>query len=180
LRIKIQKFCSTEIIKALRQRTFLRRLSLQMQEIIALSTHYGTEGIPNACAWALPGTPRQSMGITLAKFGKGIMSTYSLANLAGLAITLAPAGYVVEFAGDREVSFGAQQSPSDEELTQYMANITAPWEPTIRAYGKPWHVYLSPTVWRAGAQREIVLQPLPDFSAGKSPQEPNSHVPINK
>jgi hypothetical protein len=42
-----------------------------MQEIVALSAIYCSEGIPNSCMWAQPGTPREHMDIALSSLGKG-------------------------------------------------------------------------------------------------------------
>jgi hypothetical protein len=63
------------------------------------------------------------------------------------------------------------------ELSQYLADATAPWDPVFKLYGKPWMIYLTPTVWRAGPQGEIMLTPLPDWPPGKEPHKPNPHVP---
>jgi hypothetical protein len=89
-----------------------------MQGIVALSTVYCSEGLPNSCFWAQPGTPREHMDISLAKSGKGVMITYTPKGFSGMAFTALPASYVVRLAGGWEISFGAQQSPSDAELTQ--------------------------------------------------------------
>jgi hypothetical protein len=117
------------------------------------------------------------MDIAVLKFGKVVMVTYALEGISSLPITLAPASYVVEFVGGWEVSFGAQQSPSNEELTQHMVDHTAPWEPIVRMYGKAWNIHLSPTQWRAEAQGEIVLKALMDFTEEKNPKEASSHIP---
>jgi hypothetical protein len=151
--------------------------ALAMSKIVGLSSFYGTEGLPNALLWAETDTPREHMDVTVAKLGKGVVMTFAQKGYSGRSISTLPASYIVPLVEGWQVSFGAQQAPADMEPTQCLADATAPWNPTLRVYGRPWVIYLTPAMWRAGPQGEIMLTPLPDCPPGKAPLAPNQHVP---
>jgi hypothetical protein len=119
------------------------------------------------------------MDISVSKIGKGITVVYALKNSQSLRIAEVPARYCVEMVRSWLISFGAQESPTDLELTRYMINITAPWDLTTKTCRKPWHDYLSGQLWRAGEQGEIVVQAVEELPADKSLNEQNPQIPWN-
>jgi hypothetical protein len=119
------------------------------------------------------------MDIAVSKTGKGVVVTCGLRGMKSQAMSIFPATYCVELVAGWSVSFGAQVSPTDFELTQYLINITAPWDDDAKTYRKPRRIYLSEPLWRAGDQGEIVVQAREDFPAEKRPNEMNSQIPWN-
>jgi hypothetical protein len=116
---------------------------------------------------------------SVAKLGKGIRVICAPKAVKRLGIDQAPAKYVVHLVGDWEVSFGAQEGPTDQELTQYMINITVPWDLAAKAYRTPWHFLISAQQLRSGDLGEILLEALTDYPESKSPREHSSPIPRN-
>jgi hypothetical protein len=144
--------------------------------IESLSACLGSQGLPISCLWAKPNLTRDQIAVTVSKVGKGI--TITIADPLG-AYTQFPTKYVTKLVNDWEIVFGAQKCPSDFELTQYLINITTPWEEHAQTFRPTWNLYATMRNWRGGGEGEIAIQtsntPHPD---GVSKQ-PNAKIPWN-
>jgi hypothetical protein len=93
-------------------------LQVAFKAIEALSQYYQTSRINGLLG---------NMEIAVVKSGRGLVLTYGWLAGKGLAIEQYQARYCVALADGWRISFGSQASPTDYELTQWMINITAPW-----------------------------------------------------
>jgi hypothetical protein len=71
-------------------------LEVVLQEIVALSNHYQTEGVPGSCIWTQAVTAREQVDVTVIKTGKGLVVTYGPNGMKNQAMILSPAMYCVE------------------------------------------------------------------------------------
>jgi hypothetical protein len=122
----------------------------------------------------------EQIEVTVVKIGKGVVVTYGRKGSQGLTLAHFPATYCVELIRGWSISFGAQTSPSDFELMQYMIDIAAPWDVAQQIYHDPWHVYLSAQQWRAGDQGEIVVEALEEYPARKRPERTEQPDPVER
>jgi hypothetical protein len=139
-------------------------LHLAYKSLEALSTIYGTEGIPDSCLWTQTGVSREEIEIFVAKRGRWSYITYGWTGTHGLAIGNFPAGYRIELRDRWTVTFGAAEGLSNQELTQQRINISSPWDVTAETYRGPWGLHLTAQPWRTGELGEVCATANPDSS----------------
>jgi hypothetical protein len=113
----------------------LEPLCTALPEILALSTHYQTEGIPVSIIWTQSVLLREQMDITVVKRGKGVVVTYGPKNMKVQPLTrLPPVIYQPRIGWS---SWKDRVSHSEHRYHQQI-NIIAPWDAEANSYRKPW------------------------------------------
>jgi hypothetical protein len=101
---------------------------------IPCACYHGT-GLPRSCIWASAGVPREEIEITVSKIGIGIHVTHGYREAKGLSIKIFPSRFRASLIDKWAIIFGTSETPSDKELMQRLAFITAPWNEAIDSYG---------------------------------------------
>jgi hypothetical protein len=93
-----------------------------------------------------------------------------------LTTSLQSSKFKVDLIDKWAITFGTPETPSDKELTNRLAYITAPWNETAKKYDMPWHVLLAVQPWRTGENGEISAEACPfrdywdgTYTGGKVP-----------
>jgi hypothetical protein len=156
---------------------FIEVFQETLLEILELPRHYGTERMRGAYLWTPSDITRDELAVSLAKEGKGVELTFGPKVFNGLRLAQFPVRYRVQLVNGYSVVFGAQPTPTDLDLAQFMINITEPWKEPEDRYNSPWHIFLSAQPWRVEERGEVAVLACSEFPAGKSPNEVDSFVP---
>jgi hypothetical protein len=100
---------------------------------------------------------RQQLIVSLAKEGRGVTLRIGPKGYQAVTLDQFPVWYRVQLVRNWSVSFGGQPTPPDKELTQFMINITAPWNESSQSYGTPWQMYLIMQQLRDESRGEVVV-----------------------
>jgi hypothetical protein len=145
-------------------------------EILELAKHYGTEGIPGSYLWTQSGISREKLAVSLIKEGKRVVLSFGPNVNDSLRLAQFPVRYRVHLVNNWSASFGSQPTLTNLGLTQFMINITAPWDELANQYRSPWYIFLSAQPWRAEERGEVVVLACNEFRSDRSPNEIKSFV----